>query len=35
MPAPEVFNGDHDGETILAFVNACEMFFQAHWPEAM
>ena len=28
MPAPEVFNGEHDGETICAFVNACEVFFK-------
>ena len=27
-PAPEVFNGEHDGETIRAFVNACERFFK-------
>ena len=28
MPAPEVFNGEHDGESIRAFVNACETFFK-------
>ena len=28
MPAPEVFNGEHDGESIHAFVNACKTFFK-------
>ena len=28
MPAPEVFNGEHDGESIRAFVNACKTFFK-------
>ena len=28
MPAPEVFNGEHDREFIRAFVNACETFFK-------
>ena len=28
VPAPEVFNGEHYGETIRAFVNVCEMFFK-------
>ena len=28
MPAPEVFNGEHDVETIRAFVNTCETFFK-------
>ena len=28
MPAPEVFNGEHDGETIRAFFNACKTFFK-------
>ena len=28
MPAPKVFNGGHDGETIYAFVNVCKTFFK-------
>ena len=28
MPEPEVFSGEHDGETIGAFFNACKMFFK-------
>ena len=28
MSTPEVFNGEHDGWTIHAFVNVCEMFFK-------
>ena len=28
MPAPEVFNGEYDRETMCAFVNACKMFFK-------
>ena len=28
MPAPEVFNVEHDGETIHAFVYVCKTFFK-------
>ena len=28
LPPPELFHGEHDGETVRAFVNACETFFK-------
>ena len=28
LPAPDMFAGEHDGESVRAFVNACETYFK-------